>query len=83
VYGKPWEATDRVEVHMHGTVSAQTRDRDRWRREALGLREVYRAAMAQADASREKAHRAEAVARRMERCEVVLRRCRERIEGGG
>ena len=79
VYGKPWEPTDRVEIVAYGKHGELTRERDRWRKEALQLREVYRAAMAQADRATAKAHRAEAVARRLERCEVVIRKCRERL----
>jgi len=80
VYGAPWEPTDRVEIHLYGTVATLTRDRDRWRKEALTLREVYRAAMAESDRARAKVRRAESVARRMERWEGVLRRCRKLIE---
>lgn len=82
VFGHPWEPTDRVEIMPYGSTEQLTHDRDRWRKEALSLREVYRGAMADADRLRERVRRAEAAARRLERVEVVIRRCRERIVDG-
>lgn len=76
VFGHPWEPTDVVEIHLHGTVPGLRRELARWKKEALALREVYRDAMAEADRLRRVAHRAETVARRMEAWERWIARCR-------
>lgn len=82
VFGHPWEPTDVVEIHLHGTVAALRRELARWKKEALTLREVYRGAMAEADRLRLVGRRVEEYDREMAAMEQKARRCRERLVRG-
>lgn len=76
VYGHPWEPTDLVEIHPHGTVAALRRELARWKKEALELRRLYASARHEEDVLRERVQRAERVRERLRRLARAMERAR-------